>query len=62
MNPTSRLRFIERDCYSKNGEFFTHPFKVRILQQWWCAHRSELGHDFELVGGEWRDIPLEEVK
>lgn len=51
MQPTNKLRFIERDCYVKNGEPFTHPFKQRVLQQWW--HTECYGE------GEWRDVPLE---
>lgn len=51
--PTSKLRFIERDCYVKNGESFQEPFKQRILQQWW-ASTTKFGD------GQWRDIPLEE--
>ena len=52
MTPTTWFRYIERDCYSSNGEHFTHPHRVRILQQWW---RLEEDHTI----GEWRDIPLE---
>lgn len=51
--PTNKLRFIERDCYVKNGESFQEPFKQKILQQWWA---STLKFD----GGQWKDIPLEE--
>jgi hypothetical protein len=53
MTPTTWFRYIERDCYSSNGEHFTHPHRVRILQQWW---RNEEDHYI----GEWRDIPLEQ--
>lgn len=56
MNPTTRLRFVERDCYVKDGEAFQQPFKVRVLQQFWIV-------DNEFVfDGEWRDVPLEEEK
>jgi hypothetical protein len=51
--PTNKLRFVERDSYSKNGEHFTHPHKVRILQQWW-ASTTKYG------SGQWRDIPIEQ--
>jgi hypothetical protein len=53
MIPTAKLRFVERDSYSKNGEHFTHPHKVKILQQWW-ASTTKYG------SGKWQDIPLEE--
>ena len=64
MLPTNRLRFVERDCYIKNGEAFTHPFKERVLQQWWQSHMTtNLGWTGDMpVGqaqGEWRDVPLE---
>jgi hypothetical protein len=54
MTPTTRFRYVERDSYEHNGEHFTHPHRVRILQQWW---------DNDIPGwkasGEWRDVPLE---
>lgn len=54
MKPTPKLRFIERTV-----EVHGDPKTVRILQQWWCHTRDVLGHEFELIGGEWRDVPLE---
>lgn len=61
MNPTNRLRFVERESYVKNGEAFSHPFKYRVLQQWWEEpHVSIYTEDGEYVRkGEWRDVPLE---
>ena len=64
MKPTAKLRFVERDSYSKHGEHFTHPYKVRILQQWWETNNTiNLGFGGELpIGetkGEWRDVPIE---
>jgi hypothetical protein len=55
MTPTPKLRFIERDSYSRNGEHFTHPHKVRILQQWW--EEKTLPDAF--FPGKWIDVPLE---
>lgn len=57
MTPTPRLRFVERDSYSKNGEHFAQPFKMRILQQWWTVTGTlpEFQHQY----GEWRDVPVE---
>ena len=55
MTPTPRLRFVERDSYSKNGEHFAQPFKMKILQQWWAIER-----DGQITPtGEWRDVPVE---
>jgi hypothetical protein len=55
MTPTPKLRFVERDSYSKNGEHFVEPFKVRVLQQWWqVASTGQI-----TTNGEWRDVPLE---
>jgi hypothetical protein len=68
MKPTNKLRFVERDSYSKNGEHFTHPHKVRILQQWWEDGNITLAvHITDKEGnvlpspnrGEWRDVPVE---
>jgi hypothetical protein len=66
MKATNKLRFVERDSYSKNGEYFTHPHKVRILQQWWettSMGTMNLGFGGEVpigeVTGEWRDVPVE---
>jgi hypothetical protein len=68
MTPTAKLRFIERDSYSKNGEHFSHPHKVRILQQWWEDRNIRLAvQSFDKYGtpiaryqGEWRDVQLEQ--
>ncbi len=54
MTPTPRLRFVERDSYSKNGEHFVEPFKLRVLQQW---HAYDINYPTEK--GEWKDVPLE---
>jgi hypothetical protein len=59
MTPTPKLRFVERDSYSKNGEHFVEPFKVRILQQWWAAQGASDNEVKYELNGEWRDVPLE---
>jgi len=63
MKPTNKLRFVERDCYIKNGESFNEPFKQKILQQWWTnEYTVNLGWGEIPVGeekGEWRDVPVE---
>ena len=67
MTPTPKLRFVERESYSKNGEHFAEPFKVRILQQWWEDRHITLAvMQYDKYGtpitnhpGEWRDVPLE---
>ncbi len=58
MTPTPKLRFVERDSYSKNGEHFVEPFKVRILQQWW-QDQEWFNQSTQQFNGEWRDVPLE---
>jgi hypothetical protein len=58
MTPTTRFRYIERDCYSSNGEHFSTPHRVRILQQWWEG--KKWNEEFtQILSGEWRYIPLE---
>ena len=68
MTPTAKLRFVERDSYSHNGEFFRHPHKETILQQWWENRNmrlavqafDEYGTPIARYQGEWRDVPLEQ--
>ena len=55
MTPTPKLRFVERDSYTHNGEHFAEPHKVRILQQWYALHRDGQATPM----GEWRDVPIE---
>lgn len=66
MNPTNKLRFVERKSYIKDGEAFQQPFTMKILQQWWAPFRTfSDGYGYqtvELKGGEWRDVPIEEVE
>ena len=64
MTPTNKLRFVERESYTKNGECFITPYTYRILQQWWeSTNTINLGWTCEIpVGpstGEWRDVPIE---
>ena len=40
MIQTAKLRFVERDSYSRNGEVFTNPHKETILQ---CQTRISNG-------------------
>lgn len=58
MNPTAKLRFVERVVPAPEyGEGIGKT--VRILQQWW----EDTSTDIYWVNGnpgEWRDIPLEE--
>jgi len=61
MTPTSKLRFVDRNSYSHNGEHFAIPHKIRILQQWWEWETCEQ-HERQPYGtpfGEWRDVPIE---
>ena len=57
MTPTPKLRFVERDSYSRNGEFFSHPHKVTILQQWWEDRSTDMYYPDG--NGKWVDIPVE---
>ena len=59
MTPTAKLRFVERDSYSRNGEFFQHPHKETILQQWW-EDQEFYNQSTRKFHGEWRDVPLEQ--
>ena len=65
MNPTARLRFVERGVPAPEyGEGVGKT--IRILQQWWESYGGgtiSLGFGGEMplgkVVGEWRDVPLE---
>jgi hypothetical protein len=53
MIPTAKLRFVIR----------YEPTPIHILQQWWMPTRTfSDGYGYqtvELIGGEWRDVPIE---
>lgn len=64
MNPTPKLRFVERKVsvpfkhYDDVAEVKTVP----ILQQWW---EKDIASQYNAAitgdsSGEWRDVPLEE--
>jgi hypothetical protein len=68
MNPTPRLRFVERDTGTyeqydvkvteRHGtEVCYRPKKVRILQQWFAYDI-----DYPATKGEWKDVPTVEEK
>jgi hypothetical protein len=59
MTPTTRFRYVERDSYEHNGEHFTYPHRVQVLQQWWEPERNIIDLVAGKTQGEWRDIPLE---
>lgn len=50
MNPTPRLRFVER--YIQINDDLV---KVRVLQQWYAYDIQ-----YPMTRGEWRDVPLED--
>ena len=57
MNPTNKLRFVERESYryeNPEGTVAT-VHTIRVLQQWW-ENFSMPKQEFV---GEWRDVPLE---
>lgn len=55
MQPTAKLRFINRELAFNpiTGDSFPMPSKYQILQQWW---EPVIGWN---QYGEWRDVPLE---
>lgn len=55
MNPTPRLRFVERfRQITDDGEGNPVGVKIRILQQWFAEDI-----EYPMTRGEWRDVPLE---
>ena len=59
MNPTAKLRFVERVVPApEHGKNIGK--KVRILQQWWASDPDCYEDLILKVNGEWRDVPLEQ--
>ena len=65
MNPTPRLRFVERDTgtyeqydvkvTARHGtEVCYQPKIIRVLQQWYAYDIN-----YPTEKGEWKDVPLE---
>lgn len=59
MIPTPKLRFVERESHSRNGEHFVMPLKIRVLQQWWQVEDIAYAWHANVSDGEWRDVLLE---
>ena len=49
MEPTSKLRWAKRD-------------QDIVLQQWWSNAMNVRMGPTQMIKGEWRDVPVEEVK
>ncbi len=64
MTPTPKLRFVERkfamDPFYRDIQTGGTAYRTyRVLQQWW--EQKQWAHDdWIIVGGEWRDVPLEQ--
>lgn len=62
MNPTPKLRFVEREIQVPvQGDFVVTYKTVHILQQWW---EKDIASQYNAAitgdpSGEWRDVPLE---
>lgn len=54
MNPTPRLRFVEREVLLSAGAGGTYAQTIRVLQQWFAYDIN-----YPMTRGEWRDVPLE---
>ena len=57
MNPTNKLRFVERKITTPINEHVAEIKIVKILQQWWENEPSR--YDDVDFFGEWRDVPIE---
>ena len=53
MNPTPRLRFVERDTLISTGNGGAYSQTVRVLQQWFAYDIH-----YPMTRGEWRDVSL----
>ncbi len=54
MNPTPRLRFVEREVLLSTGNGGAYSQIIRVLQQWFAYDIQ-----YPMTRGEWRDVPLE---
>jgi hypothetical protein len=52
MEPTAKLRFVERTVHLEGEDVGT----VRVLQQWWAEPMPAYMRNDAI--GEWRDIPM----
>ena len=57
MQPTNKLRFVEREayCYVNPEGTMSTTQMMRVLQQWW----ERFDMDKQEFIGEWRDVLLE---
>jgi hypothetical protein len=62
MKPTNNLRFTERDVVVATSGDIGAIKKLRILQQWWASDPDNLMDWTLKQNGEWRDVPVEELK
>jgi hypothetical protein len=58
MNPTNKLRFVEREQKQWVDDRTYNVRTIRVLQQWWEDNRHDI-HWVDGAPGEWRDVPLE---
>lgn len=64
MTPTNKLRFVKRfvpihgEPHGPNGAVGVSKM---ILQQWWNKVQLTESGWLPVEGGEWRDVPTEEV-
>jgi len=49
MEPTAQLRWVKRG-------------KEKVLQQWWSNAMNVRMGPVQMIRGEWRDVPMEEVE
>ena len=56
MNPTPRLRFVERVIDVKEGDLEYREI-TKVLQQWFAYDI-----DYPATKGEWKDVPTVEEK
>ena len=49
MEPTAKLRFVKKDGKT-------------ILQQWWSNSMNVRMGPTQMIKGEWRDVPVEEMQ
>ena len=55
LEPTAKLRWVRTEKQHPNAT-------KKVLQQWWSNQMNVRMGPTQMIKGEWRDVPVEEVQ
>jgi len=61
MKPTNKLRLVEHSVFRFRGNAISGAVFAateKVLQQWW-VETGIMSDEDRVIGGEWRDVPIE---